>query len=82
MRTWLFYKATEVAEGIQVEFKRLAQGGLSKSLTKPLCQITLLEKDADVDEAVKSLVRQSGWVAGAAQSADSPVGKAMLRGKW
>jgi hypothetical protein len=82
MRTWLFYKETPVEGGVQVEFRRVDADGITNFLPDLLQNSTKVPDGEKTEQFVKSLVRRSGWVLGAAQPAESDLGKTVLRGRW
>lgn len=82
MRVWLFYKATDVEGGVQVEFRRVENDKLSTFLPNTLPNPVLLTSRAYVDDQVQRLVRSTGWVGDSARQADSEVADVILRGRW
>ncbi len=82
MNPWLFYKATPVEGGTQVEFRRVQFGKVSTFLPDKLHGTFTVPAGIDTEKAVENLVRQSGWVGQPARPAGDELGKAILQGRW
>lgn len=80
MRKWLFYR--EKPE-MMIEFCRVEGKLLSTScLPDELRGLKKVPHGTKVEEYVKALVKEAGWVGEPARPRDSELGNAMLRERW
>ncbi len=84
MTDWLFYQTTKESGGTKLEFCSFCQGKINNDwLPQELSGTIDVPTGVAIEGFVNLLVRKySRWASNQVQSADSEIGRAVLKGRW